>query len=72
MNSISTAPPLLVHRGADKMARRAGQILDEPDFPTDRIYQWIDAGKIHGVFRIGTSIAITDDNLVASLTGTYK
>ena len=70
MNSISTAP--LVHRGADKIARRAGQILDEPDFPAERIYQWIDAGKIQGVFRIGPQIAITDDNLVASLTGTYK
>jgi hypothetical protein len=50
------------------MTARIRQVLDEPDFPIERTYQWAKSGKIR-TFKIGPNICARDDTLVEDLTG---
>jgi hypothetical protein len=61
-------PPPRVLRTAPVIARRIGEILGEA-FPPERVYQWRDAGKLPGMFKIGPNDAIRDDVLIEDLTG---
>jgi hypothetical protein len=63
-------PTVRVHLRAPKIAKRAGEILDE-DWPTERVYQWIAAGKLRA-FKIGPHFAIEDSVLIEDLTGGPK
>jgi hypothetical protein len=56
----------LVHRGARRIAERAGQILGEPVTP-DQVYQW-KFKKVIRTITIGGNIAVTDASLVEDLT----
>jgi hypothetical protein len=57
----------LVHRGAERIARRMSEILGEP-ITTDMVYGWRAAGKLN-CHEIGGSIAISEARLLEDLSG---
>ena len=61
-------PTPRVHRTAPAIAKRIGEILDEPDFPPERVYQWRDNGRIR-CFSLGSHVCALDTDLVEDLTG---
>jgi hypothetical protein len=63
-----TGAALRVHRTAPKITKRIREVLNEPDFPVERTYQWAAAGKFRH-FYIGPNICARDDFLVEDLTG---
>jgi hypothetical protein len=63
-----TAPATVVHRTAPKITARIRQVLNEPDFPVERTYQWAAANKFRH-FYIGPNLCARDDFLVEDLTG---
>jgi hypothetical protein len=68
VTTVTTTPAPRVHRKAPAIRDRIAEVLNEPDFPVERVYQWAEAGKIR-VFRIGPNVCARDDTLVEDLTG---
>jgi hypothetical protein len=66
MDQITTTPR--VHRTAPVMRERIAEVLHEPDFPVERVYQWAKAGKIR-TFYLGPNLCARDDHLIEDLTG---
>jgi hypothetical protein len=63
-----TTVTVITHRTAPKITIRIRQILDEPDFPVARTYQWAAAGKFRH-FYLGPNLCARDDTLIEDLTG---
>jgi hypothetical protein len=61
-------PTIIVHRTAPKITSRIRQVLNEPDFPVERTYQWAAANKFRH-FYIGPNLCARDDYLIEDLTG---
>ena len=64
-------PTPRVLRTAPVIAKRIGEILGEPGFPPERVYQWRDAGKIR-TFNIGPNVCARDDTLIAAINRVFK